>query len=128
MKRSRLPSWIIVLLFVGVALYRSYQQAQRTKSPHAGTSSHTSRAHSRRSNGNSAPAPHTAPAGASDDSNLLLGNPTDAGTDPNDYLLTRPQYTLSFNHRRGEPNWVAWHLSTADLGDAVKRAIAAKKK
>ena len=55
--------------------------------------------------------------GASNEGNLLLGNPSNAGKDENNYLLERPQYSLSFNHGKGESNWVAWHVDSADFGD-----------
>ena len=47
---------------------------------------------------------------------MLLGNPTNAGRDADNYLLTRPQYTMSYNRSKGEPNWVAWHIDAQDLG------------
>ncbi|PTX15023.1 endonuclease G [Pontibacter mucosus] len=50
---------------------------------------------------------------------LLLGNPSgataDAGT-PDNYLITRPQYALSYSRDRGTPNWVSWHVSQDWLG------------
>ena len=52
----------------------------------------------------------------SNDGNLLLGNPTDAAKKPDNYLIERPQYTLSYNHSQGESNWVAWHIDRQDLG------------
>ena len=55
--------------------------------------------------------------GDSNDGNLLLGNPTNAGKDPDNYLLQRPQYSMSYNRSRGESNWVAWHIDAGDLGD-----------
>ena len=54
--------------------------------------------------------------GDSNDGNLLLGNPTNAGKNPDNYLLQRPQYTLSYNRSKGEANWVAWHIDAQDLG------------
>lgn len=56
----------------------------------------------------------------SGEGNLLLGNPSGAGTDPNNYLLTRPQYTLSYNRSNGEANWVSWHVDKSDLGPAKR--------
>ena len=55
----------------------------------------------------------------SNDGNLLLGNPTKAAEDAKDadnFLIQRPQYTLSYNHSKGEANWVAWHIDRQDLG------------
>ena len=54
--------------------------------------------------------------GDSNDGNLLLGNPTNAAKDSDNYLLARPQYTMSYNRSRGGSNWVAWHIDEQDLG------------
>ncbi len=37
------------------------------------------------------------------DNPLALGNPSNAGTDPNNYLLEKPQYTLSYNCSAARP-------------------------
>ncbi len=51
--------------------------------------------------------------------NLALGNPSRASaSDPNNYLITRPQYTVSYNRSRGIANWVSWHLSPVWKGDS----------
>lgn len=50
---------------------------------------------------------------------LLLGNPSGATTNlltPNNYLITRPQYALSYNRDKGIPNWVSWQLNASWLG------------
>jgi DNA/RNA endonuclease G (NUC1) len=50
---------------------------------------------------------------------LLLGNPTYATPDvsnENNYLMPKPQYTLSYNRSKAIPNWVAWRLDTSWLG------------
>jgi DNA/RNA endonuclease G (NUC1) len=50
---------------------------------------------------------------------LVLGNPSDATADlntPNNYLMAKVQYVMSYNRSRGNPNWVAWHLDTSWLG------------
>ena len=63
-----------------------------------------------------------APADVADP--LALGNPSGAVASlasPNNYLLARPQYSLSYNSSQGKPNWVAWHLGQADLGDAARQ-------
>lgn len=61
-----------------------------------------------------------------DDDNLLLGNPTAARhdeTSPENYLVARRQYALSYNQPRGGANWVSWHVGAGDLG-TVKRKDA----
>ncbi len=62
---------------------------------------------------------------ATRDSNLALGNPsgavTDATSSPNNYLMTKTQYTLSYSRDKGKPNWVSWHLSSAWLGSTARQ-------
>ncbi len=56
---------------------------------------------------------------STDNSNLALGNPSGAATDlsmPNNYLLVKPQYSVSYNRDQGKPNWVGWHLDLSDRG------------
>jgi len=55
---------------------------------------------------------------------LTLGNPSGAVTDinqPTNYLLSKPQYALSYHRDRGIPNWVSWHLSTDWRGSAARQ-------
>jgi endonuclease G, mitochondrial len=55
---------------------------------------------------------------------LLMGNPSAADDDPanaGNYLISLPQYALSYNRTRGIPNWVSWHLSTTWLGDIPRQ-------
>ena len=48
---------------------------------------------------------------------LALGNPSGASpSDPNNYLLTNNFMVISYNRDKGIPNWVAWRVSKADLG------------
>jgi endonuclease G len=48
---------------------------------------------------------------------LALGNPSNASlSDPNNYLLTNNFMVISYNRDRGIPNWVAWRVTKADLG------------
>jgi len=45
-----------------------------------------------------------------------FGDPTPATTsNPNDLLIKRPQYTLSYNESRGTPNWVAYELDARQI-------------
>ncbi len=55
---------------------------------------------------------------------LLLGNPSNATSDvanENNYLMVKPQYSLSYNRSKAEPNWVAWRLDTSWLGTAPRQ-------
>lgn len=53
--------------------------------------------------------------------NLALGNPSRASTsDPDNYLISRPQYTLSYSRNRGIANWVSWCLSPAWKGTSKR--------
>lgn len=52
---------------------------------------------------------------------LYFGNPTDAFADTSankNFLMVKPQYTLSYNTETLCPNWVAWHLCAEDMGPA----------
>ena len=63
----------------------------------------------------------TADLGHAENSSLYFGNPTDAFTDTaftENYLMIKPQYTLSYNTQTLCPNWVAWHLDKENMGDA----------
>ena len=56
-----------------------------------------------------------------DNDNLLMGNPSFSepitSCDTN-FLMVKPQYTLSYNNKKRIPNWVSWHLCKADIGEA----------
>jgi endonuclease G len=52
---------------------------------------------------------------------LVIGNPSGATTNkarPDNYLVRKKQYALSYNNSKGTPNWVSWHLSKKWLGKA----------
>ncbi len=49
---------------------------------------------------------------------LKLGNPTNANTEPDNYLLVKPQYTLSYSKTKAHANWVSWELTKSYLGIA----------
>ncbi|TGE20161.1 DNA/RNA non-specific endonuclease [Hymenobacter elongatus] len=58
------------------------------------------------------------------DDHMTLGNPSGASTSPanaNNYLLSKPQFVLSYHAGRGIPNWVSWHLNRAWRGSAPRQ-------
>ena len=64
------------------------------------------------------------PAAQNLSEHLTLGNPSGATADPiqpTNYLLSKPQYALSYHRDRGIPNWVSWHLSTDWRGSAARQ-------
>lgn len=55
------------------------------------------------------PAPSSSP-------HLLAGNPSSAATNPNNYLMEKPQYALSYNRDKGTANWVSWQSNKSWIG------------
>lgn len=58
------------------------------------------------------------------DNPLELGNPSNATSDAaneNNYLINRPQYSLSYNRANATPNWVAWRLDSTWVGSAPRQ-------
>jgi endonuclease G len=54
---------------------------------------------------------------------MLLGNPdgaTNAEANREHYLMTRPEYALSYNDELHFPNWVSWRLIAEDIGDVER--------
>jgi endonuclease G len=55
---------------------------------------------------------------------LTMGNPSNAVTNvlqPNNYLMEKPQYSLSYSRDNGGPNWVSWHLDSSWLGSTPRQ-------
>lgn len=53
------------------------------------------------------------------DVHLTFGNPSNAQTDlftPDNFLMEKPEFTLSYNRDRGTANWVSWHLDSTWVG------------
>jgi DNA/RNA endonuclease G (NUC1) len=45
-----------------------------------------------------------------------FGDPTPATpANPDDFLIVRPQYTISYNESRGTPNWVSYELDSRQI-------------
>jgi endonuclease G len=52
---------------------------------------------------------------------LTMGNPSGADSgDPNNYLMEKPEFALSYNRDLGRPNWVSWHLSDEWFGTLAR--------
>lgn len=59
----------------------------------------------------------------SPDVHLTMGNPSGAVADmqvPNNYLMMKPEFALSYNRDKGTPNWVSWHLSDEWVGSLTR--------
>ncbi|HEX6085767.1 MAG TPA: DNA/RNA non-specific endonuclease [Thermoanaerobaculia bacterium] len=59
----------------------------------------------------------------STDVHLTMGNPSDAVADvnaPDNFLMEKPELTLSYNRDRGTPNWVSWHLADEWVGSLAR--------
>lgn len=60
---------------------------------------------------------------ATRDDNMGMGNPSGAVANtasPDNYLMDKLMYTISYNRTKETPNWVSWHLSTAWKGGAAR--------
>ncbi len=55
---------------------------------------------------------------------ILLGNPSGATTNtltPDNYLMVKDQYTLSYSSAKRTMNWTSWHLFSGDIGSAPRQ-------
>lgn len=55
---------------------------------------------------------------------ILFGNPSGATADvanENNYLMVKPQYTLSYNRSKATTNWTAWRLDSSWIGSAARQ-------
>lgn len=67
-------------------------------------------------------APALSDAALEENDHLLFGNPSSASVvNPDNYLLQRPEYALSYNASRGTANWASWHLSAGWLGPVERQ-------
>lgn len=57
--------------------------------------------------------------------NLALGNPSHATSDakenPDNFLMDKDLFALSYNSGTGTPNWVSWRLVKDDFGDIERK-------
>jgi endonuclease G, mitochondrial len=70
------------------------------------------------------PAPTKSPVKIIPSVHLSLGNPSQATTNinnPDNYLMVKPQYVLSYNRSKGTANWVSWQLNKSWFGDAPRQ-------
>ena len=54
---------------------------------------------------------------------LTMGNPSGAVASiayPNNFLMEKPEFSLSYNRDFGRPNWVSWHLSDEWVGSLTR--------
>ncbi len=59
-----------------------------------------------------------------DEDPLILGNPSNATPDignENNYLMHKPQYSLSYNRSKATANWVAWRLDSSWIGSTPRQ-------
>lgn len=59
-----------------------------------------------------------------DEDPLLFGNPSNATGDianENNYLMIKPQYSLSYNRSKATVNWTAWRLDASWIGGAPRQ-------
>jgi len=63
-------------------------------------------------------------ASATNNPNLLLGNPSNAASSVasiDNYLMVKPQYALSYNNKTHTANWVSWQLNKSWMGTADRK-------
>jgi endonuclease G len=72
----------------------------------------------------STPGTELSVSGTGENGNRMLGNPSGAVAStayPNNYLMDKAYYSLSYSRDRGTPNWASWHLDKGDLGTAPRQ-------
>jgi len=66
----------------------------------------------------------TPPAPHDPSEHLVMGNPNSATADtsfPDNYLMMKLQYALSYNNSRRIPNWTSWHLDSTWRGSTSRQ-------
>lgn len=68
------------------------------------------------------PPPRDPPGPPSTNPQLVLGNPSHANvSNPNNYLIERPQYALSYSRDRNILNWASWEVHAGWLGSVSRQ-------
>lgn len=65
------------------------------------------------------------PIGAQENRNIRFGKPipqVNAADANDDIPIACDQYVMSYNSKKKLPNWVSWHLTKKDIGDATRGA------
>ena len=63
-------------------------------------------------------------ASATNNRNLLLGNPSNAASNTSsadNYLMVKPQFVMSYNNKTHTANWVSWQLNRSWIGTADRQ-------
>jgi endonuclease G, mitochondrial len=72
-------------------------------------------------------APRASAQARDDNENLVVGNlsyaKADAETSPDNFLVARKQFVLSYNNSQKTPNWVSWHLNKNWIGTTGRRGV-----
>jgi len=71
-----------------------------------------------------APTAQNPVASATNNPNLLLGNPSNAASNAasaDNYLMVKPQYIVSYNSKTHTANWVSWQLNRSWIGAADRQ-------
>src|SRR4051812_22057274 len=56
------------------------------------------------------------------DEHIVMGMPSPAAaSDKDDFLVKKKNFVLSYNNKKGTPNWVSWHLTKSHIGTAPRR-------
>lgn len=66
----------------------------------------------------------TPPPVQSSNINITLGNPSNATVNintPDNYLLEKPQYVMSYNRSKACSNWVSWYLNSSSIGSTPRQ-------
>jgi endonuclease G len=66
----------------------------------------------------------TVPAPHDPSEHMVMGNPNGATADvafPDNYLMMKLQYALSYNNTKKIPNWTSWHLDITWRGSAPRQ-------